>query len=239
MQSAATVTTVDLTVVRGSVTAVNAVSLSLIPGTITGLLGPSGSGKTTLMRSIVGSQRITSGSVTVLGHPAGAAPVRGRIGYMSQAPALYADLTVEENLRYFGAVLRVTSERVDQVITRVEIDARRSALVRTLSGGELNRTSLAVALLGQPEVLVLDEPTVGLDPLLRRDLWAQFRALADEGATLLVSSHVMEEADRCDRLVLMRDGRILFDGDHAALAAAGGADDTETAFIRLAEGDGA
>lgn len=236
MMSAPTVTVTDLTVVRGPVTAVLDVSLDLLPGTITGLLGPSGSGKTTLMRAVVGSQRITRGSVRVLGHAAGSAAVRSQIGYMSQIPALYTDLTVEENLGYFAAVLAVGDERIADVISRVDLAARRSALVRTLSGGELNRASLAVALLGRPPVLILDEPTVGLDPLLRRDLWEQFRVLAAEGATLLVSSHVMDEAERCDRLILMREGGVLFDGDQAALARAAGVASIEAAFIRLSEG---
>lgn len=224
----------DLTVIRGTVTAVGGVDLELQPGGITGLLGPSGSGKTTLMRAIVGSQRLTAGRVQVLGHPAGSRPVRGRVGYMAQAPALYSDLTVLENLRYFGTVLGDTD--VDRVVDRVELGPRRDALVRTLSGGELNRASLAVALLGSPAVLILDEPTVGLDPLLRRDLWSQFRTLADEGLTLLVSSHVMDEAERCDRLILMREGRLLFDGSRAELGERTGTRDMEAAFVLLAEG---
>ena len=226
----------DLTVIRGTVTAVDSISLSLARGAITGLLGPSGSGKTTLMRAIVGSQRITSGSVTVLGLPAGSPAVRARVGYMAQLPALYSDLTVEENLHYFGEVLRVDRGRVTEVIERVDLASRKAALVRTLSGGETNRASLGVALLGDPEVLILDEPTVGLDPLLRRSLWGQFRELAAQGITLLVSSHVMEEAVRCDRLVLMRSGGILFDGDRAELTRSTATDDIESAFIRLAEG---
>ena len=235
MTGIAAVEATDLVVVRGSVRAVEGVSLRLSPGLITGLLGPSGSGKTTLMRAIVGSQRITSGTVTVLGHVAGSPPVRGRVGYMAQSPALYTDLTVRENLRYFARILG--DGGVDDVIDRVELGPRRDALVRTLSGGELNRASLAVALLGHPDVLVLDEPTVGLDPLLRRDLWAQFRTLADSGLALLVSSHVMDEAERCDRLLLMREGRLIFDGSREELLTLAGDDGVETAFIRLAEGD--
>lgn len=227
----------DLTIVRGTTIAIDAVSVSLRPGTITGLLGPSGSGKTTLMRAVIGSQRLTSGTVTVLGHPAGSPAVRARVGYMAQSPALYADLTVEENLRYFGTLLRVSSARVAEVIDLVDLGSRRSAMVRTLSGGELNRASLGAALIGSPDILVLDEPTVGLDPLLRRDLWAQFRALADSGVTLLVSSHVMDEAERCDRLLLLREGSLLFDGDRAELAARAGTDDIEAAFIQLADRD--
>lgn len=226
-----------LTVVRGTTRAVDDVTLELHPGSVTGLLGPSGSGKTTLMRTIVGSQRASSGTVRVLGHPAGSRPVRGRVGYMAQIPALYADLTVVENLAYFGAVLGVDRPRIAEILEAVDLGHRRTAMARTLSGGEVNRASLAVAMLDDPEVLILDEPTVGLDPILRRDLWAQFRALAEAGATLLVSSHVMDEAERCDRLLLMREGRLLFDGDHHALVEAAGVDDIEAAFIRLAEGD--
>lgn len=225
----------ELTVVRGTNVAVDRVSLTLDPGTITGLLGPSGSGKTTLMRAIIGSQRLTSGTVSVLGHPAGSPAVRSRVGYMAQAPALYSDLTVEENLHYFGTVLGQDAGRVREVIEAVDLGNRSTAMVRTLSGGELNRASLGVALLGAPDVLVLDEPTVGLDPLLRRDLWGQFRALAQEGATLLVSSHVMDEAERCDRLLLLREGQLLFDGDRENLARRAGTDDFEAAFIRLSE----
>lgn len=228
----------DLTVVRGTTLAVDRVSLTLSPGTITGLLGPSGSGKTTLMRAIIGSQRITSGTVSVLGHPAGSPPVRSRVGYMAQSPALYSDLTVEENLRYFGTLLGQGASRVREVIDAVDLGSRAASMVRTLSGGELNRASLGVALIGSPDVLVLDEPTVGLDPLLRRDLWEQFRALAQDGTTVLVSSHVMDEAERCDRLLLLREGSLLFDGSRADLARRAGTDDFEAAFIRLAEGDG-
>ena len=157
---------------------------------------------------------------------------------MAQTPALYGDLTVEENLRYFATLLSRGPERVDEVIEAVDLGSRATAMVRTLSGGELNRASLGVALLGSPDVLVLDEPTVGLDPLLRRDLWEQFRALAQDGATLLVSSHVMDEAVRCDRLLLLRAGSLLFDGSRAELSRLAGTDDFEAAFIRLAEGGG-
>lgn len=237
VEATASVEVYALTVVRGTTRAVDDVSLHLHPGSVTGLLGPSGSGKTTLMRTIAGSQHATSGTVRVLGHPAGSRPVRGRVGYMAQIPALYADLTVRENLVYFGAVLGVGGSRIGDVIDAVDLGHRRDAMARTLSGGEVNRASLAVAMLDDPEVLILDEPTVGLDPILRRDLWARFRALADAGATLLVSSHVMEEAERCDRLLLMREGRLLFDGDHRGLVAAAGVDDIEAAFIRLAEGE--
>ena len=229
------VTVRDLTVTRGTVRAVVDVALDLPAGQITGLLGPSGSGKTTLMRAIVGSQRIDSGRVDVLGHAAGSAPVRPLVGYMAQMPALYVDLTVLENLRYFARILRLGDERVTEVVDQVEMAHRAGAMVRDLSGGEVNRVSLGVALLAKPPVLILDEPTVGLDPLLRRSLWNLFRNLADQGAALLVSSHVMEEASRCDRLVLMRDGGVLYQGPRDDLARSAGVDDIEAAFIALAE----
>ena len=237
MEGSPAITLQDLVVVRGHVRAVDGVTLDLAPGRITGLLGPSGSGKTTLMRSIVGSQIITSGTASALGRPAGSPENRGRIGYMAQVPALYADLTVTENLQYFAAVLRLPDAEVPAAITAVDMGYRASALVSTLSGGEVNRASLAVALLGQPELLVLDEPTVGLDPVLRQSLWRLFRELADTGRTLLVSSHVMEEASRCDDLVLMRDGGVLFHGTQADLIVRSGFDDVEAAFIALASGD--
>ncbi len=233
----AAVSVQDLTVTRGTVRAVVEVSLTLHPGSITGLLGPSGSGKTTLMRAIVGSQQIDSGGIRVLGHPAGSAPVRALVGYMSQVPALYTDLTALENLRYFASILRLPAERVTEVVDQVDMSRRADALVRELSGGEVNRVSLGVALLARPPVLILDEPTVGLDPLLRRTLWRLFRELADAGAALLVSSHVMDEASRCDRLILMRDGAILYQGLRDDLPRAAGADDIESAFIALSEGD--
>lgn len=223
-----------LTVVRGRVRAVDDVSITLPEGGIVGLLGPSGSGKTTLMRAIVGTQELTSGTVTVAGAPAGSAPNRGRVGYMAQAAALYADLTVLENLHYFAALLGVDGTRVTRVVEQVDLGQRASAFVRTLSGGETNRASLAVALLAEPAILVLDEPTVGLDPVLRQALWQLFRTLADGGTTVLVSSHVMEEAARCDDLILMREGRILFHGTRAQLHAEADEPDIEQAFIHLA-----
>ncbi|QNN51240.1 ABC transporter ATP-binding protein [Nocardioides mesophilus] len=228
----------DLHVVRGSTRAVDGVSFSTEPGQVTGLLGPSGCGKTTLMRSLMGVQIVQGGTVTVLGRPAGHRDLRDRIGYVTQDPSVYGDLTVAENLRFFGRVLGVDGGEVDRCITAVDLGERRDAVVDRLSGGQRSRASLAVALLGRPELLVLDEPTVGLDPVLRRDLWAMFHALADQGTTVLVSSHVMDEAERCDRLLLMRDGRLLADDTPAGLLAATGADEIEGAFLRLVE-DGA
>jgi ABC-2 type transport system ATP-binding protein len=225
----------DLQVVRGGRVALDDVTLSVPAGSVTGLLGPSGCGKSTLMRSIVGVQRIERGTVTVLGLPAGSAPLRSRVGYLTQAPSVYGDLTVRENLRYFAAVLGAPPDDVDRTIREVNLETHADALVNQLSGGQEARVSLAAALLGTPEVLVLDEPTVGLDPVLRRDLWTLFHRLASDGVTLLISSHVMDEAARCDRLVLMREGRVLADDDPAALLQHTDTDDMEQAFLRLVD----
>ena len=222
-----------LRVRRGNRTVLHDIGFAVPPGSITGLLGPSGCGKTTLMRSVVGVQIVESGVVTVLGHPAGSARLRDKIGYATQNPSVYADLTVAEALRYFAAVLRAPAVDVARVIDEVNLTSHADHLVGELSGGQLNRASLAVALLGKPELLVLDEPTVGLDPVLRDELWTLFRRLADRGVTLLVSSHVMDEAARCERLLLMRDGRFLADDTPAALRASTGTDDLEQAFLHL------
>jgi len=211
--------------------------LELPAARLTGLLGPSGSGKTTLMRAIVGVQVVAGGSVDVLGLPAGSPPLRHRVGYVTQAPSVYADLSVRENLRYFADVLGVERAAVDEAIRTVDLGGHEEQVVRTLSGGERSRVSLATALLGEPELLVLDEPTVGLDPVLRRDLWAMFHRLTDDGVTLLVSSHVMDEAQRCQELVLVREGRIVFTGEPDELRRRTGEDDLETAFLSLLEAE--
>jgi ABC-2 type transport system ATP-binding protein len=216
----------DLRVVRGGSLVLPGIDLELAPGRLTGLLGPSGSGKTTLMRAIVGVQVVAGGSVSVLGLPAGSPPLRRRVGYVTQAPSVYADLTVRENLAYFADVLGVPRARVDDAMRTVDLQGHDRQVVRTLSSGEL---------LGRPEVLVLDEPTVGLDPVLRRDLWAAFRALAADGVTLLVSSHVMDEAERCQDLVLMREGRIVAAESPDSLRRRTGRDDLEEAFLALVE----
>ncbi|MFF0392069.1 ABC transporter ATP-binding protein [Kitasatospora sp. NPDC004615] len=224
-----------LVVRRGGTTVLPGLDLDVPRGTVTGLLGPSGCGKTTLLRAVVGVQRTDAGTVTVLGRPAGSAALRDRVGYVTQAPSVYGDLTVDENLDYFAAILGAPRTDPDRVIELVGLDAHRRTPVARLSGGQRARVSLAAALLGHPELLVLDEPTVGLDPVLRHDLWQLFATLARGGATLLVSSHVMDEATRCDRLLLMRDGRLLAHDTPAALLAATGAADVESAFLTLVQ----
>jgi ABC-2 type transport system ATP-binding protein len=224
-----------LHVLRGGKVVLDDLSLEVDAGVVTGLLGPSGSGKTTLMRAIVGVQVVDAGTVSVLGLAAGSPAVRPRVGYLTQAPSVYGDLTVAENVAYFARVLGAPRERVPAVLETVGLAGFARQLVRTLSGGERSRVSLATALLGDPEVLVLDEPTVGLDPVLRRDLWETFRRLADGGATLLVSSHVMDEAERCDRLLLMRDGDVIADESPATLRTRTGCDSLDDAFLTLVE----
>jgi len=225
----------DLRVRRGGKAVLPGLSCEVVPGTVTALLGPSGSGKTTLMRSIVGVQLIESGEVTVGGLPAGSPALRRRIGYVTQAPSVYADLTVRENLRYFARILGASERRIEETIETVALGGQAGQVVHTLSGGERSRVSLATALLGQPDVLVLDEPTVGLDPVLRRDLWQTFHLLAEDGTTLLVSSHVLDEASRCDQLLLVRDGRIVFTGTPDELLQSTGAGNLEDAFLAIAE----
>jgi ABC-2 type transport system ATP-binding protein len=224
-----------LRVLRGGTRVLDQLGFDVAAGSVTGLLGPSGSGKTTLMRAIVGVQKVAGGQVEVLGLPAGAAGLRDRVGYMTQAPSVYGDLGVAENLRFFARVLGQPDESVDRVLAAVSLDAFARRRVGTLSGGERARVSLATTLLGEPELLVLDEPTVGLDPLLRRDLWRLFHELAEGGATLIVSSHVMDEADRCDSLLLLRGGRLLARATPAELRARTGERELDAAFLRLVE----
>ncbi len=227
-----TVVISHLVVDRGSQRVLNGLDLTVESG-VTGLLGPSGCGKSTLMRCLMGVQRITSGSVEVLGVPAGSAALRSRVGYVSQSSSVYDDLTVEENLRFFARVLSVGREQVDRVVEVVDLEPQREQVVGRLSGGQRSRVGLAVALLADPDLLVLDEPTVGLDPVLRADLWSLFHALADAGTTVFVSSHVMDEAERCDRLLLMRRGEILADGTPARIKVDSGANTIEEAFLAL------
>jgi ABC-2 type transport system ATP-binding protein len=223
----------DLVVERGKRTVLHGIGCAVPAGSVTGLLGPSGSGKTTLIRAIVGVQVVKSGAVTVLGHPAGHPENRQKVGYVTQAPSVYADLTVRENVRYFARLHGLGAHEADQAIQDVGLTSARNQLVGDLSGGQRSRASLACALLNQPRLLVLDEPTVGQDPVLRADLWARFHELAKAGTTLLISSHVMDEAGRCDRLLLIRDGRLIGDDTPAAIRQRAGTDDLEEAFLRL------
>ena len=224
-----------LDVDRGGRPVLRGLAARLEAGRVTGLLGPSGCGKTTLIRAIVGVQKVAAGDVRVLGEPAGSPGLRRRVAYVTQAPSVYADLTVRENLRYFAAVLDVPAREIGRALEAVDLSGAGGQLVGTLSGGQRSRVSLAVALLGQPDLLVLDEPTVGLDPVLRRDLWTLFHRLAEEGASLLVSSHVMDEAARCDRLLLMREGALVADTTPDELRERTGEQEMESAFLRLVE----
>jgi ABC-2 type transport system ATP-binding protein len=232
-----------LTVVRGTRTVLHGLDFTVPRGQITGLLGPSGCGKSTLMRATVGTQAKVGGTLEVLGRPAGDAALRSRIGYVTQAPSVYDDLSVRQNLGYFAAILdpgRAAAERrhadVTRVIADVDLASHADSLAGNLSGGQRSRVSLAVALLGAPELLVLDEPTVGLDPVLRRDLWNLFHSIAEQrGTTLLISSHVMDEAERCHRLLLMREGGILADDTPDALRERTGSDTVEAAFLHLVD----
>jgi ABC-2 type transport system ATP-binding protein len=234
----ATVEADGLVVRRGGHVILDDLTFTIARGQVTGLLGPSGCGKTTLMRTLVGVQVITAGRVHLLGLPAGDPRLRCRVGYATQDPAIYSDLTLAENLRYFGTVLGLPRSRradaVAQTVASLDLGGLEGRLVGTFSGGQLARAGLAVALLGQPDLLVLDEPTVGLDPVLRRDLWAMFHRLAAAGASLLVSSHVMDEAARCDHLLFMREGRFLAAASPQAMLAVTGAADLESAFLELA-----
>ncbi|MGZ4177385.1 MAG: ABC transporter ATP-binding protein [Solirubrobacteraceae bacterium] len=225
----------DLSIRRGDAEVLRGISFAVAPGRIAGLFGPSGSGKTTLMRALVGVQRGVSGSLEVLGLPAGSPSLRRRVGYVTQATSVYTDLSARENLRYFAALVGAGRESVPGALEAVALTSSADRPVRTLSGGQQVRVSLATALLGDPELLILDEPTVGLDPLLRRDLWALFGRLATAGRTLLVSSHVMDEARHCDTLLLLRDGRLVWNDAPEALTGATGAGDLDSAFARIVE----
>jgi len=231
MKNAIKVRTLEVT--RGGSEVLRGLEFEVAHGQVTGLLGPSGCGKTTLMRALVGVQRITGGSVEVLGQPAGSASLRDRIGYVTQQPSVYDDLTVTENLRFFARILGVGDKRVAECVGLVALGDYGDRVVSRLSGGQRSRVSLAVALLGEPQLLVLDEPTVGLDPVLRVELWETFHHLAGEGAAVLVSSHVMDEASRCDRLLMMREGRLIADDTPTGLLERTGSHDIEQAFLSV------
>jgi ABC-2 type transport system ATP-binding protein len=235
MMNSSAVEVRDLTVVRSGRLALDRLTLDVPTGSVTGLVGPSGCGKTTLIRSIAGVQLIRSGEIRVLGRPAGVAELRSRVSYATQTLSVYPDLTVEQNLRYFAAIAGADQRAIDDALRDVELADRRTALTGNLSGGQRARVSLAAALLGAPELLLLDEPTVGLDPVLRRQLWQLFQRLADSGVTLLVSSHVMDEAARCEQVLLLRDGRLVAQDTPDGLRRHTGQDDLEQAFLVLAE----
>ncbi len=226
-----------LRVVRGGIEVISSLTTSIRAGEVTGLLGPSGCGKTTLLRSIIGVQQVAGGEVTVSGIPAGSPSLRRSVAYVTQTPSVYPDLSVRENLRFFAAVLGTGPEAVDTALETVQLLDTADARVDRLSGGQRSRVSLAVALLADPEVLVLDEPTVGLDPVLRRQLWRTFAELAGAGRALVVSSHVMDEASRCDRLLLMRNGRIIADDSPSGLLTSTGAADVEGAFLAVVDAE--
>lgn len=232
----AAISITGLKVVRGKQLVLPGLDLVVPRGEVVGLLGPSGCGKSTLMRSIVGTQIISGGQVSVLGDTAGSAALRRRVGYMTQEPSIYDDLPVSANLTYFAKVLGARRTQVAEIIERTDLGAVAKSLAADISGGQRSRLSLAIALLGSPELLVLDEPTVGLDPVLRVSLWELFAELAAEGVTLLVSSHVMDEATRCDSLVLMREGEIMARETPASLLARTGTDNAEDAFLALIRG---
>jgi ABC-2 type transport system ATP-binding protein len=232
---ASAITVDSLRVRRGGNLVLPGLSCEVPSGRITGLLGPSGCGKSTLMRSIVGVQIVESGEVMVLGEPAGSALLRRRVGYVTQAPSVYADLSVRENLDFFARVLAVPSRRVDEVIATISLREHIDQQVQSLSGGQRSRVSLGTALLGEPELLILDEPTVGLDPVLRTELWETFASLAKAGTTLVISSHVMDEAEHCDQLLLMRDGRLLDVETPTGLRARTGRQSLSDAFLALIE----
>jgi len=228
-----------LRVRRGDTDVFAGLDVDIARGAVTGMLGPSGCGKTTLMRSIVGVQKLAGGTVSVLGEPAGSVRLRHRVAYDTQAASVYADLTVRQNLVYFAQLIGAPRADIERVIDQVGLGPQAAQTVGSLSGGQGSRVSLAVAMLGAPDLIVLDEPTVGLDPVLREELWQLFRGLADAGSTLVMSSHVMDEALRCDRLLLMRAGRLIADTTPDGLLEQTGAGDPDAAFLALVEADAA
>jgi len=231
------ITVTKLSVSRQGKPVLADLSFQVAPGSIVGLLGPSGAGKTTLMRVLMGLQAITTGEATILGLPAGSSKLRSQIGYVTQTAAVYGDLTVKQNLAYFGHLVHASAAHIDATITTLQLDEVRNNLVQQTSGGQHARVSLAVALLGQPKLLILDEPTVGLDPIMKAELWGYLKQLAASGITLLISSHVMDEAANCDQLLLLREGGLLAQGTPTQLQQSAGAKTTEEAFIKLVQGN--
>lgn len=222
-----------LSVTIGAQKILHDISAQLPVGSITGLLGPSGAGKTTLMRCIVGLQRHFHGTIEVLGHKAGARALRSQIGYMTQNLSIYQDLTVAENLEYFARLHGVNTSAVEHILRDLDLTAQQDVLVGNVSGGQKSRVSLGAALLGQPRLLVLDEPTVGIDPVLRAQIWEQLKQLSANGTTLVVSSHVMEEAEHCDNIILLRDGGVLAHDSPSSLMKKTNTKNIESAFLQL------
>lgn len=228
----------NLDVILGKkLTALKDVSISLPMNKIIGFIGPSGAGKTTLIRSIVGRQKLAKGTISVFGIAAGSKELRSMVSYMTQEVSAYGDLTVYENLEYFSTMLGLKRNEIKPEIQRllktVDLHPQSTQLVQKLSGGQKQRVSLAIALIGKPKLMVLDEPTVGLDPLLRDELWRLFRTLASEGTTLIISSHVMEEAERCDELLLLRYGEVLAQGSPNQLCERTNTKSVEQSFLKL------
>ena len=219
----------------GPIHAVDGIDMALPPGRIYGLLGPNGSGKTTLIRLLVGLASATSGQARVLGVEMPSRSNLARIGYMTQSDGIYPELSVWENLSFFAALYGQTDRAaLIRALELVELDGRLGTPAMQLSGGMRRRLSMACALAHRPAVIFLDEPSVGVDPALRVQFWDHFHRLAADGATLLVSSHVMDEADRCDELFFIRDGRVLAQGAPDALRKRAGTENLETAFLQFA-----
>lgn len=214
------------------------ISTEIPKGKIIGLLGPSGAGKTTLIRSILGLQKPSSGHIKVLGQNPGVKALRLKTGYVTQSPSVYSDLSALDNLEYFAKLLGASKEDIDRTLKEVDLTANKHQLVGSLSGGQKTRASLAVALLGQPELLLLDEPTVGLDPVLRQKLWREFRELSGKGVSIIITSHVMDEADKCDEILFIRDGKLLISGSKEHILKSTRASGMEEAFLKLSKGDG-
>lgn len=235
MQTAVRLESVGVTI--GKTPILSDISLELPRGQIIGLLGPSGAGKTTLIRAIIGRQRIAVGTAEVLDELPTSSALRSQLGYMTQGSAFYDDLTTRQNLAYFATMRGANAREVDETLEAVELRQQADQLASTLSGGQRSRLSLAIALLGRPQLLLLDEPTVGVDPVLRQQLWQLFRQVSSDGTTVIISSHIMDEAELCDELVLLRDGRVLAQGTPRQLCNETQTSSVEQAFLQLAGGD--